>query len=91
MKLTCIHQKLVLVLQQVEQTRIYKELGYDGIIVTDHFYNGNTAISRNMPWEKWVNNFTRGYENAKKKETRLLICFLVGKNHFKVMTFSIRS
>ena len=26
-----------------EQARRYKELGYDGIIVTDHFFNGNTS------------------------------------------------
>jgi len=61
-----------------KQARIYKELGYDGIIVTDHFYNGNTAISRNMPWEKWVNNFTRGYENAKKEGDKIGLSVFFG-------------
>ena len=48
-----------------KQARIYKELGYEGIIVTDHFHNGNTTIPRNLPWREWVNRFTVGYENAK--------------------------
>jgi histidinol phosphatase-like PHP family hydrolase len=32
-----------------EYIRLYKDLGYSGIIVTDHFYNGNTAVSRSLP------------------------------------------
>lgn len=43
----------------------YKEAGYTGIIVTDHFYRGNCAVDRNMPWEDWAEAFFRGYENAK--------------------------
>jgi hypothetical protein len=47
-----------------EYIRYYKDRGYAGIIVTDHFYNGNTAIARNLPWREWVNRFCRGYEEA---------------------------
>ncbi len=43
----------------------YKEAGYTGIMVTDHFYRGNCAIDRAMPWEDWVEAFCKGYENAK--------------------------
>lgn len=32
----------------------FKEAGYTGIVVTDHFYGGNTAIDRNLPWEQWI-------------------------------------
>jgi hypothetical protein len=46
---------------------VYKEMGYTGIMVTDHFYNGNCALSRNLPWEEWVNRFYKGYENAKRE------------------------
>jgi len=45
-------------------------MGYTGIIVTDHFYNGNCALSRKLPWEEWVNRFYRGYENAKEEGDR---------------------
>ncbi len=44
----------------------YKAAGYTGIMVTDHFYRGNCAIDRDMPWEDWVELFCKGYENAEK-------------------------
>ena len=43
----------------------YKDLGYDGIFVTDHFFNGNSRIPVYDNWEKRVNEFCKGYENAK--------------------------
>lgn len=43
----------------------FKELGYDGIIITDHFYHGNTAIDRSLPWPEFVTEFCKGYEAAK--------------------------
>jgi len=48
----------------------YLDLGYAGIIVTDHFYRGNSAVNRNLSWEKWVNNFCRGYEKAREEGER---------------------
>jgi hypothetical protein len=53
-----------------EYIRLYKERGYAGIIVTDHFYNGNTAIPRNLPWKEWVNRFYQGYEEAREEGER---------------------
>ena len=43
----------------------YKEAGYTGIMVTDHFFRGNCAIPREMAWEDWVEAYCKGYENAK--------------------------
>ena len=48
------------------QAKFYKSKGYAGIIVTDHFFNGNSAIPRELPWYEKVNLFCKGYENAKK-------------------------
>lgn len=48
----------------------YIEKGYSGIIVTDHFYNGNCALNKYLPWEDWVNNFCRGYEETKEEGDR---------------------
>jgi histidinol phosphatase-like PHP family hydrolase len=53
-----------------EYVRQYKKMGYTGIIVTDHFYNGNTAISRSLPWKEWVNEFCRGYEETRNEGER---------------------
>lgn len=48
-----------------EMAEAYKEAGYTGIIITDHFIYGNTKPDRNLPWKEWVNAFCRGYEDAK--------------------------
>lgn len=45
----------------------YKAEGYTGIIVTDHFFNGNTAVPRHLPWKERVELFCKGYENAKRR------------------------
>jgi hypothetical protein len=50
-----------------EYIKLYKDLGYSGIIVTDHFYNGHTAVPRNLPWKEWVKQFCKGYEEAKNE------------------------
>ena len=39
--------------------------GYSGFIVTDHFFNGNSCIPKDWPWEKRVDQYCRGYEIAK--------------------------
>ena len=49
-----------------KQARFYKERGFRGMIVTDHFLNGNTTASLELPWEERVNILCSGYENAKK-------------------------
>ena len=32
----------------------YKRLGYAGIMVTDHFWRGNCAVNRHLPWAEFV-------------------------------------
>ena len=48
----------------------YIDKGYSGMIVTDHFFNANCALSRKLPWTEWVNRFCRGYEEAKEEGDR---------------------
>ena len=55
----------------VGMARAYKAAGYDGIIVTNHFFNGNTTISRRLPWGDRVEMFMQGYENAKREGDRI--------------------
>ncbi|MCF0242946.1 MAG: PHP domain-containing protein [Treponema sp.] len=45
---------------------IYKKAGYAGIIVTDHFFNGNCGIDRTLSWEERVRAYCSGYERAHK-------------------------
>lgn len=47
-----------------EHVHFYKDAGYTGIIVTDHFFGGNTAVDRSLPWEERIDLFWKGYEDA---------------------------
>lgn len=50
-----------------EQVENLKRCGYSGCFVTDHFFNGNTAVDRGLPWDVKVNLFCQGYEDAKRR------------------------
>ena len=45
----------------------YRDFGYDGIIITDHFFHGNCAVDRELPWPEFVNRFCLGYEHAREE------------------------
>ncbi|MCL2381482.1 MAG: PHP domain-containing protein [Treponema sp.] len=53
-----------------EYVKKYQQLGYAGIIITDHFFKGNCAVDRRLSWENWVHAFCRGYENAREEGAR---------------------
>ena len=54
-----------------EHARFYKTAGFTGIIMTDHFFGGNTAVNRELPWEERVDCFWSGYEDAKEEGDRI--------------------
>ena len=54
-----------------EHARFYKEQGFDGIIVTDHFFGGNTSVDCTLPWEERIDRFWSGYEDAKEEGDRI--------------------
>jgi len=43
----------------------YKESGFTGIIITDHFINGYTNCPKNLTWEEKMRFIVSGYEAAK--------------------------
>ncbi|MDR1505503.1 MAG: PHP domain-containing protein [Treponema sp.] len=45
----------------------YKDLGFTGIMVTDHFFNSNTAANRSLPWKNWVDAYCSGFEDAREQ------------------------
>ena len=49
-----------------EMVDFYKKAGYTGLIVTDHFLNGNTTVPKDLEWEERIELYCRGYEEAKK-------------------------
>ena len=56
-----------------EQARAYKERGYQGIIVTDHFINGYSSCPKGsrMPWNKKMEYVIAGYWAARAEGKRI--------------------
>lgn len=54
-----------------EHVHYYKDQGYSGIIVTDHFFGGNTAVDRHLPWDQFVDGFWAGYEDAAEEGQKI--------------------
>ncbi len=61
-----------------EQARARKAEGYDCIIVTDHFYRGNTRPERSLAWQEYVKEFCAGYREAKAEGERIGLRVLFG-------------
>lgn len=61
-----------------EMARAHKEKGWSGIFVTDHFFNGNTAVPRELPWQERVELFCKGYENALEEGKKIGIDVFFG-------------
>lgn len=64
-----------------EYIQPYVNAGYSGIIVTDHFFNGNSCISRSLPWEQKIQQFCKGYENAKQAGDHAGLSVFFGWEH----------
>lgn len=54
-----------------EMVRAHYRAGYSGMIVTDHFFNGNTSIPSYLTWAERIELFCKGYENALKEAKKL--------------------
>lgn len=61
-----------------EMAEAYKNAGYSGIVITDHFFNGNTSISPELPWKERVEAFCKGYENARRRGDEIGLRVLFG-------------
>ncbi len=48
-----------------EQVKLYHDLGYTGICITDHFFtNGSCRVPCDLPWEERVHLFCESYRLA---------------------------
>jgi len=54
-----------------EFAEYYAALGYTGIFVTDHFFNGNTTVADHLSWEARVEQFCRGFDAAAARGAQL--------------------
>lgn len=53
-----------------ELAGLYADLGYAGLCVTDHWFNGNTTIPADLSWTERVDAFARGWEAVKNAGDR---------------------
>ncbi len=47
--------------------KFYLNMGYSGMVVTDHFYHGNTSVNRRLPWDMFIDEYCEGYYRAKRE------------------------
>lgn len=62
----------------VDMVRSLKKAGFAGVVMTEHFFHGNTAVRRNQPWEDFVGAFERCYDIARQEGERLDFDVLFG-------------
>ena len=48
-----------------ELVRAYHAAGYAGLVLTDHFIWGNTAVDKALPWDQRMKAYYQGYLDAK--------------------------
>lgn len=68
-------------LDAASQVRQYKAAGYDGIIVTDHFVNGNSRVDRSLAWEEQMREQFKGYRKACEEGERLGLKVFCGSEY----------
>ncbi len=77
-----------------EMAAAYYNAGYAGMVVTDHFLWGNTAVDRSLPWEEKMSAYWRAYEAAKDWAEGKDFTVLFGVEHYygdgkEVLTYGI--
>lgn len=48
-----------------ENLKFYKNLGYDGVFITNHFLDGNVNIEKDRPYEEKLDFYFSDYEEGK--------------------------
>lgn len=64
-----------------EMVTAYANAGYAGIVFTDHFIHGHTAVSKDLPWNERMLAYFTPYENAKALGKKLGISVFIGIEH----------
>lgn len=65
-----------------ELVRAYKETGYTGLVLTDHFINGNTSVPRDLDWETRMHMYYNAYLEAKEEGDKLDFDVFFGIEHW---------
>ncbi|MBQ2794114.1 MAG: hypothetical protein IJF05_05405 [Clostridia bacterium] len=61
-----------------ELAKALYDAGYAGCVLTNHFFHGNTGISRELPWEDFVAAYERDYLECKAEGEKYGLNILFG-------------
>lgn len=61
-----------------EMVRLYKEAGYSGVIITDHFHSDFFDQFPDLPWQEKVAHFLSGYRAARAEGEKIELTVLLG-------------
>ena len=65
-----------------EMVRAYRKAGYAGLVLTDHFIFGNTAVSRSLPWADRMHRYYDAYLEAREEGEKLDFDVIFGFEHY---------
>lgn len=65
----------------VEMVKAYAGAGFSGIVFTDHFIHGNTAVSRKLAWKERMQAYFLPFNEAKKLADEIGITVIIGLEH----------
>jgi len=54
-----------------ETVNLYKKAGYQGLVITDHFYENFCTRFPQMSWTEKIDEYMKGYRKAKKAARKL--------------------
>lgn len=77
-----------------EMARAYAQAGYAGMVLTDHFLTGYTAVDRSLPWDAQVRRYYQNVEEARAEGAKWDFDVLFGLEHAygsgkEVLTYGI--
>jgi predicted metal-dependent phosphoesterase TrpH len=58
--------------------RLYKQTGYHGIVITDHYFDEYFISLGRISWEEKIENFLRGYRNARAEGQKIGLTIILG-------------
>lgn len=64
-----------------EMVRAYKDAGFAGLVLTDHFIHGYTSVDPSLPWEARMQRYYDAFLEAKKQADALDFDVIFGIEH----------
>jgi len=58
--------------------RLYKEAGYNGVVITDHYFSGFFDNSPGITWEDKIDDYLKGYRIALDEGNKLGLTVMFG-------------